>query len=348
MRHQVDFDVVCQELKRRPRRWLITGVAGFIGSNLLEALLLLDQTVVGLDNFSTGKRCNLDMVLTEVSTTQAGRFRLVEADICQLQSCHSACDRVDIVLHQAALGSVPRSISDPLATHATNLDGFLNMLTAARDARAERFVYASSSSVYGDHPQLPKVEGVEGMPLSPYAVTKRANELYALVFGGTYGMNTVGLRYFNVFGRRQNPDGPYAAVIPRWFRSMLGGEPVQIFGDGETSRDFCYVDNVVQANILAGCSTNSAAMNQVYNVAYGGRTTLNTLFQMIRERVASFSPSLDISSPVYLNQRAGDVRHSLADISKASSLLGYNPVYSVGQGLDRAAEWYCQHMARAR
>ncbi len=327
---------------------MITGVAGFIGSNLLETLLLLDQTVVGLDNFSTGKRCNLDMVLSEVSTMQAGRFRFLEADICQLQACHDACAEVDVVLHQAAMGSIQRSISDPLATHATNLDGFLNMLTAARDAKVDRFVYASSSSAYGDNTQLPKVEGTDGMPLSPYAVTKRANELYALVFGGAYGMNTVGLRYFNVFGRRQNPDGPYAAVIPRWFCSMLNGEAVQIFGDGEASRDFCYVDNVVQANILAGCSSNPAAMNQVYNVAYGGRTTLNTLFQMIRDRVSVFSPELNIISPVYLAQRVGDVRHSLADISKADSLLGYNPGYSVGQGLDRAAEWYCQHMARER
>ncbi|MFZ5652556.1 MAG: SDR family oxidoreductase [Bacillota bacterium] len=324
--------------------WLVTGVAGFIGSNILEQLLKLDQTVVGLDNFSTGYKRNLEEVLSGVSAKQAGRFNFVQGDVRDLDTCRRCCEGVDIVLHQAALGSVPRSIEDPITTNQSNIDGFLNMLVAARDKKVKRFVYAASSSTYGDHPGLPKVEDRIGQPLSPYAVTKYVNELYAGVFGRVYGMECIGLRYFNIFGPRQDPDGAYAAVIPKWFSGLLRGETVYINGDGETSRDFCFIENAVQANILAGCVDDEAALGQVYNIAFGERTTLNDLFYLIRELVVGVSPLAAGVTPVYRDFRPGDVRHSLADIGKASKLLGYAPTHSVRDGLKGAAAWYIRHL----
>ena len=329
-----------EELRRQPKTWLVTGVAGFIGSNLLETLLKLDQNVIGLDNFSTGFQHNLDEVRSLVSDGQWQRFSFIEGDIRDVATCHRACKNVDYVLHQAALGSVPRSIEDPITTNANNITGFLNMLVAARDAKVSRMVYAASSSTYGDHPDLPKVEDTIGNPLSPYAVTKLVDELYARVFARTYGFASIGLRYFNIFGRRQDPDGAYAAVIPKWFAGLLGGEPVYINGDGKTSRDFCYIDNCVQANIMAATAEDGEAADQVYNVAFGDRTSLNELYALIRERVQTHFPEAATAKPVYRDFRAGDVRHSLADISKARRLLGYEPVYSIAAGLDEAASWY--------
>jgi UDP-N-acetylglucosamine 4-epimerase len=329
-----------ENLKNQPRKWLITGVAGFIGSNLLEALLKHNQTVVGLDNFSTGFQKNLDEVQGLVSPQQWGQFTFVEGDIRDLAICRQVCDGVDYVLHQAALGSVPRSINDPITTNENNITGFLNMLVAARDTRVARFVYAASSSTYGDHPGLPKVEDRIGRPLSPYAVTKYVNELYADVFARAYDFKTIGLRYFNIFGPRQDPNGAYAAVIPLWFAGLITGESCYINGDGETSRDFCYIDNCVQANILAATAERDEAVNQVYNIAFGERTTLKELFDMIREKVAYQIPSAKNVEPIFRDFRAGDVRHSLADIGKASTLLGYAPQYSVRAGLDEAASWY--------
>ncbi|APO85308.1 NAD-dependent epimerase/dehydratase family protein [Pseudomonas putida] len=338
------YELLQQTLPRCPRRWLVTGVAGFIGSNLLEHLLLLDQHVVGLDNFATGHQRNLDEVKVNVSAEQWSRFSFIQGDICDLESCKIACSSVDYVLHQAALGSVPRSLNDPITTNATNIDGFLNMLVAARDASVKNFVYAASSSTYGDHPGLPKVEDVIGKPLSPYAVTKYVNELYADVFYKSYGLNSVGLRYFNVFGRRQDPEGAYAAVIPKWIASMVGGREVFINGDGETSRDFCFIENVVQVNLLAATATDPAAINQVYNVAVNGRTTLNRLFEALsnglRDNGVNYS-----SRPVYRDFRAGDVRHSQADISKAQNLLGYAPRYDVMSGISKAMPWYLGFLA---
>jgi len=327
------------QLRHRPATWLVTGVAGFIGSNLLETLLALGQRVVGLDNFATGHQHNLDEVESRARAEAWRRFRFIRGDIRDLATCHEACASVDYVLHQAALGSVPRSIEDPLTTNAANITGFVNMLVAAQDARVRRMVYAASSSTYGDHPDLPKVEEKIGNPLSPYAVTKLVNELYAGVFARAYGFNTIGLRYFNIFGQRQDPEGAYAAVIPKWFAGLLRNEPVFINGDGETSRDFCFIDNCVQANLLAATADDTAA-GQVYNVAFGERTTLNELFHLIRERVSARVPAATKSEPVYRDFRAGDVRHSLADIGKAARLLGYRPEYSVRTGLDQAAEWY--------
>jgi UDP-N-acetylglucosamine 4-epimerase len=324
--------------------YLITGVAGFIGSNLLEALLKENHQVTGLDNFATGYEHNLDEVRSLVSTDQWQNFTFINGDIRDLSICRRACDNVDYVLHQAALGSVPRSIEDPIATNENNIDGFVNMLVAARDAGVKRFVYAASSSTYGDHPDLPKVEDTIGKPLSPYAVTKYVNELYANVFARTYGMETIGLRYFNIFGRRQDPNGAYAAVIPKWFAAMLNDEPVYINGDGQTSRDFCYIENCVQANLLAATTKNPEAINQVYNVAFGQRTSLNDLFSLIQERVQVLRPDLKVSDPVYRDFRPGDVRHSLADISKAEDLISYQPKYSVRDGLDEAAQWYVEHL----
>jgi UDP-N-acetylglucosamine 4-epimerase len=334
------YDHVSAELLETPRTWLITGVAGFIGSNLLETLLKLDQRVLGLDNFATGHRRNLDEVKTLVAPSQWARFQFMEGDICDLDACHRACRGVDYVLHQAALGSVPRSLADPIATNAANVTGFVNMLVAARDARVKRFVYAASSSTYGDHPGLPKVEDVIGRPLSPYAVTKFVNELYAEVFARCYGFDTIGLRYFNVFGARQDPNGAYAAVIPKWTAAMIAGEPVFINGDGETSRDFCYVANAVQANLLAATTGNSESLNQVYNVAVGERTTLNELYAELRRLLAPGRPQIEDAKPVYREFRAGDVRHSLADIGKARSLLGYAPTRRIGEGLALAMPWY--------
>jgi len=334
------LDDVLTELKATPRTWLVTGVAGFIGSNLLEALLKAGQTVVGLDNFATGSQANLDDVKAAVDAADWARFTFHKGDIRVLEDCQQACSGVDYVLHEAALGSVPRSIEDPIATNQANIDGFLNMLVASRDQKVKRFVYAASSSTYGDHPDLPKQEDKIGQPLSPYAVTKLVNELYAKVFGRTYGLETIGLRYFNVFGRRQSPNGPYAAVIPLWIAGLMRGQAVSINGDGETSRDFCYVENVVQVNILAATATDPEASRQVYNVAFGGRTTLNQLHDKLRTRLAQHDPAIGRLEPIHRPFRGGDVRHSQADISKAATRLGYAPQYDVDKGLDQALEWY--------
>lgn len=329
------------------RTWLVTGVAGFIGSNLLETLLRYEQNVIGLDNFETGHRRNLALVEHAVSAEQWRRFRFIEADIRRPDDCRAACAGVDYVLHQAALGSVPRSIEDPLATNAANIDGFLNMLVAAREAGVRRFVYAASSSTYGDHPGLPKVEDCIGQPLSPYAVTKLVNEQYAQVFARAYGFNTIGLRYFNIFGPRQDPNGAYAAVVPKWTAAMMAGDPVWINGDGETSRDFCYVANAVQANLLAATVDDPQATNQVYNVAVGERTTLNQLFEEIRLLLEPQFPQLKGCRPNYRDFRAGDVRHSLADIGKARRLLGYEPSHRIDQGLRESMDWYVRQLNAA-
>ena len=332
---------VKESLQLAPKTWLITGIAGFIGSNLLEHLLKLNQSVVGLDNFATGHQRNLDEVKSLVSLEQWQKFRFVEGDIRELDDCAKAAEGVDYVLHQAALGSVPRSIADPINTNKTNIDGFLNMLVAARDAKVSNFVYAASSSTYGDHPGLPKVEDTIGNPLSPYAVTKYVNELYADVFKKTYDFDTIGLRYFNVFGQRQDPNGAYAAVIPKWTAAMIEGEEVFINGDGETSRDFCFIENTVQANILAAVA-GEEGKNQVYNVAVGGRTTLNSLADSIRLELGvnnvDYTKSLQ-----YRDFRAGDVRHSQADITKIKTLLGYAPDFSIAQGIEKAMPWYVQN-----
>ncbi|MDM1695102.1 Vi polysaccharide biosynthesis UDP-N-acetylglucosaminuronic acid C-4 epimerase TviC [Thiopseudomonas alkaliphila] len=334
-------------LKRAPKTWLVTGVAGFIGSNLLETLLKLDQTVVGLDNFATGHQHNLDEVQGLVSAEQWARFSFIEGDIRNLADCQQACAGVDYVLHQAALGSVPRSINDPILTNSANITGFLNMLVAARDAKVQSFTYAASSSTYGDHPALPKVEANIGNPLSPYAVTKYVNELYADVFARTYGFNCIGLRYFNVFGQRQDPNGAYAAVIPKWTAAMIQGEPVLINGDGETSRDFCFIENTVQANLLAAATDNPAAKNQVYNVAVGDRTTLNDLFTAIQSALAA-NGVLYEQAPVYQEFRAGDVRHSQADVSKARELLGYAPEFVIKDGIAKAMPWYVRFLSTSK
>jgi UDP-N-acetylglucosamine 4-epimerase len=332
------FQEICQQLQQAPKIWLVTGVAGFIGSNLLETLLKLNQQVVGLDNFATGHQRNLDEVKQLVSAAQWQNFRFIEGDIRKLDDCQQAVVGVDYVLHQAALGSVPRSLNDPITSNDTNVGGFLNMLVAARDAGVKSFTYAASSSTYGDHPALPKVEDNIGRPLSPYAVTKYVNELYADVFARSYGFHCIGLRYFNVFGKRQDPDGAYAAVIPKWTASLLKNETVFINGDGETSRDFCYIANTVQMNILAATAPDSAK-NQVYNVAVGDRTTLNQLFTAITSALTSCGHVV-ATEPQYRNFRSGDVRHSQADISKAERLLGYQPQYRIGQGLSEAMQWY--------
>jgi UDP-N-acetylglucosamine 4-epimerase len=340
------YEEVCGQLQAAPSTWLVTGVAGFIGCNLLEKLLQLDQLVVGLDSFATGHHYNFDKVRASVTPAQWARFKFIEGDIRNLDDCKAACNGVDYVLHQAALGSVPRSLEDPITTNGANIDGFLNMLVAARDAQVKRFVYAASSSTYGDHPGLPKVEDQIGKPLSPYAVTKYVNELYADVFSRCYGFHTIGLRYFNIFGRRQDPEGAYAAVIPKWVASMIANEPVYINGDGETSRDFCYIDNTIQANILAATTDNPEAVNQVYNVAVGDRTTLNELCEHIRRLLAVRFPHLEHFKPTYRDFRAGDVRHSLADISKAQGLLGYAPTHRLGEGLAEAMAWYVGDLVR--
>jgi len=338
------YDNIQTKLKSSPRTWLITGVAGFIGSNLLETLLKLDQKVVGLDNFATGIQHNLDEVQSLVSNEQWQQFTFIKGDIRNLETCKHACNGVDYVLHQAALGSVPRSIEDPLTTNENNISGFLNMLVAAKDTEVQRFVYAASSSTYGDHPDLPKVEEKIGKPLSPYAVTKLVNEIYAEVFAKTYNFKTIGLRYFNIFGQRQDPNGAYAAVIPKWFAGLIKNETVYINGDGKTSRDFCFIENCVQANLLAATVEDEAATNQVYNIAFGERTTLNELYNLIKERVVDINETAKEAKPQYRDFRAGDVHHSLADISKAKKLIGYEPQFSVKKGLDRAAEWYMKNL----
>lgn len=326
------------DLKNTPRKWLITGVAGFIGSNLLEALLKLDQTVIGLDNFATGHQYNLDEVKSEVTSEQWARFRFYEGDITKLSDCQKAVIDVDYVLHQAALGSVPRSIADPLATNAANITGFLNMLLSSRDAQVSSFTYAASSSTYGDHPALPKEEHNIGNPLSPYAVTKYINELYAQVFARTYGFNTIGLRYFNVFGKRQDPNGAYAAVIPKWTSAMIAGKTVFVNGDGETSRDFCFIENAVQMNILSAVAPDEAK-NQVYNVAVGDRTNLNALYSAIKKALRKEGVSVT-GNPEYRDFREGDVRHSQACIKKASTLLAYHPEFSLRDGVSKTMPWY--------
>ncbi|MDO8266606.1 MAG: NAD-dependent epimerase/dehydratase family protein [Moraxellaceae bacterium] len=333
------YEQLLTELPTSPRTWLVTGVAGFIGSNLLETLLKLEQRVVGLDNFATGHQRNLDEVQSLVTPEQWARFKFIKGDIRNLEDCQQACAGVDYVLHEAALGSVPRSINDPITTNSANIDGFLNMLVAARDAQVKSFTYAASSSTYGDHPGLPKVEDIIGKPLSPYAVTKYVNELYADVFARCYGFTTIGLRYFNVFGKRQDPDGAYAAVIPKWTAAMINGDDVFINGDGETSRDFCFIENTVQANLLAATATDEAARNQVYNVAVSGRTTLNTLFDELKSALGTNRIIYD-KAPVYREFRAGDVRHSQADISKIQRLLGYAPQYDIKNGIEKAIPWY--------
>jgi UDP-N-acetylglucosamine 4-epimerase len=349
----IAYESLKHQLHTEPKTWLITGVAGFIGSNLLETLLKLNQRVVGLDNFSTGHQRNLDEVQGLVTPDQRAYFHFIQGDIRNLDDCRRAmvwnaqssvlgphsCP-VDYVLHQAALGSVPRSIEDPINTNKNNIDGFLNMLVAARDAAVIRFVYAASSSTYGDHPDLPKVEEKIGKPLSPYAVTKLVNELYADVFAKTYSFNSIGLRYFNIFGRRQDPDGAYAAVIPKWIAAMIKNEPIYINGDGETSRDFCYIDNAIQANLLAATAGNVDAVNQVYNIAVGDRTSLNQLYFHLRDNLASRFEHLKEAQPIYRDFRAGDVRHSLADISKGRNLMGYCPTHRISDGLREAMEWY--------
>ena len=336
-----------RELQNEQHTWLITGVAGFIGSNLLEVLLSANQKVVGLDNFSTGKQANLDEVLAAVTAAQRSRFHFIEGNIAGLKVCRRACQGVDYILHQAALGSVPRSIEDPLATNESNVTGFLNMLEAAREQPPRRFVYASSSAIYGDAPELPKMENRPGRPLSPYAVTKAVNELYAGVFSRVYGLETIGLRYFNVFGPRQDPAGAYAAVIPRWVASMIRNEPVFINGDGGTSRDFCYVANVVQANLLAATCAYSATAGQEFNVALNHRISLLGLFELIRAKLLPEYPHLQDYQPQFQSFRAGDILHSQADISKAKSLLGYAPTHTVTDGLDAALGWYQKNLVIA-
>lgn len=338
------YQSVLQHLENHQYHWLVTGVAGFIGSNLLEALLKLNQKVVGLDNFSTGYRHNLEQIRELVGEEAWLNFRFIEGDICQLEACRNACRDVDYVLHEAALGSVPRSIQDPIRTNESNISGFLNLLVACRDAPVRRFIYAASSSTYGDHPDLPKVESVIGRPLSPYAVTKYVNELYADVFSRCYGIESIGLRYFNVFGPRQDPNGAYAAVIPQWIAALIRNQPLYINGDGETSRDFCFIENVVQANLLAALAENSEAVNQIYNVAINERTSLNNLYEMIRTLLLKKFPHLQNHRPEYVNFREGDVRHSQADISKAGKMLGFEPTHRINEGLKQALDWYVAHL----
>jgi UDP-N-acetylglucosamine/UDP-N-acetylgalactosamine 4-epimerase len=333
------FSSLRNELLSAPRVWLVTGVAGFIGSNLLAELLALGQTVIGLDNFSTGHRSNLDDVLAGPSA-QNPRLKMLEGDIRDLETCRAACNGVDYVLHHAALGSVPWSMDDPLRTNAVNVDGFVNMLVAAKDAGVKRVVYASSSAVYGDTPDHPQLEDRLGRPLSPYAASKATNETYALAFQMSYGLQSIGLRYFNVFGRRQDPAGAYAAVIPRWISSLLRGERCRIFGDGETTRDFCYVANVVQANLLAATVNDPNATGQAYNVACAEAVTLNQLFQMIRDCLALSDRRFSHAVPQYDQFRPGDIRFSCASIEKARRMLSFFPTYDVGRGLAEAVDWY--------
>jgi UDP-N-acetylglucosamine 4-epimerase len=343
-----EYEVLKKRLAVEPKVWLVTGVAGFIGSNLLEVLLRLNQRVIGLDNFSSGYRRNLDDIKEIVTPLDWENFEFIEGDICNLDTCHRACNGVDYVLHQAALGSVPRSIEDPINTNRQNIDGFLNMLVAARDARVKRFVYAASSSVYGDQPDLPKVEENIGVPLSPYAVTKLVNEIYAEVFAKTYGFRSIGLRYFNIFGARQDPSGAYAAVIPTWIAAMIKNEPIFINGDGYTSRDFCYIQNAIQANLLAAMVSDESATGHVFNVAVGERTSLKQLYRYLRDALVRYLPHLKAGEPAYREFRTGDVRHSLADIGKAMNLLGYQPTHHIVDGLNEAMPWYVNALTRGK
>jgi len=338
------YNEIKLQLQQSPKKWLVTGVAGFIGSNLLETLLQLNQTVVGLDSFATGHQHNLDEVQSQVSNEQWANFTFIKGDIRNFDDCQKAVKGADYILHQAALGSVPRSIADPILTNSANITGFVNMLTTAKEEQVSTFVYAASSSTYGDHPALPKVEENIGKPLSPYAVTKYVNELYADVFNKTYGLNSTGLRYFNVFGKRQDPDGAYAAVIPKWTAAMIDNQDLFINGDGETSRDFCFVENAVQANILAA-TADEAGKNQVYNVALGDRTSLNTLFDSLKVALKGNGVNYEKSS-IYRDFRAGDVLHSQADISKARNLIGFEPEFKIQQGIDKAMPWYINFMTK--
>ena len=344
------YEELQKRLEKKQFRWLITGVAGFIGSNLLEKLLILNQKVIGFDNFETGYQHNIDQAIVDAKNKTSidlfDNFTFLEGDVRDLDDCSQACNNVDYVLHQAALSSVSRSIEDPIRTNKTNIDGFLNMLVAAKDAKVKRFVYAASSSSYGGDTNLPKVEDKIGIPLSPYAITKVVNEAYAHVFAKIYNYKTIGLRYFNIFGKRQDPNGDYAAVIPRWVSSILNKEEVFINGDGETSRDFCYIDNTVQMNLLAAMTDNEAATDQVYNVALNDRTSLNQLYKMIEERLIQRDKSLIKKTPTYRDFRPGDVRHSQADISKAQKLLGYQPSHMIEKGLDKALNWYIRELVK--
>jgi len=342
------FEQLLETFKTTQKTWLVTGNAGFIGSNLTEFLLKHNQKVVGLDNFSTGYRHNIEDVLLSVGKASAENFTFIEGDIADFDICVKACDGIDIVLHQAALGSVPRSIADPITSNRSNITGFLNMLTAAKDAGIKRFVYASSSSVYGDSKELPKVEERTGNLLSPYAAMKMTNELYAGVFQKSYAMETVGLRYFNVFGRRQDPNGAYAAVIPKWVGSLLEGKDVFINGDGETSRDFTYIDNVIQMNLLAGTTENSAVFAQAFNVAVGGRNTLNDLYALINKALSSHIETFSTKEAIYRDFRAGDIRHSNADISKAKQFVGYAPTHDIYQGMQEAIGWYVDNKIKEK
>ena len=334
------YHSISRHLQENSYNWLITGVAGFIGSNLLEKLLNLNQRVVGIDNFSTGHQYNIDEVLDKFSINQVNKnFAFYEGDIVDMDFCQRSCSKVDFILHQAALGSIPRSIADPLNTHNSNINGFLNMLIAAKDNNIRRFVYASSSSVYGDHMSLPKLEENIGQALNPYAITKLVNEIYAKNFAKTFDYPSIGLRYFNIFGKRQDPKGPYAAVIPKWIASLSDSQQIHINGDGDTSRDFCFVDNAVQMNILAAMTENEDAVNQVYNVALNDRTSLNNLYSLICDIILKNSNG-ELKEPIYKDFRAGDIRHSQADISKAKNLLGYNPTHYVKDGLTETIEWF--------
>jgi len=342
------YEELQQNLKTKQYTWTVTGVAGFIGSNLLEKLLILNQKVIGLDNFETGYQHNLEQAIEDANSATgkdlSGNFKFIKGDINNLQDCQQACKNTDYILHQAALGSVPRSIEDPIRTNKANIDGFLNMLVSARDSKVKRFVYAASSSTYGDHPDLPKVEDKIGNPLSPYAVTKLVNELYAQVFAKTYNFNTIGLRYFNIFGKRQDPNGAYAAVIPKWTEALIKGKELFINGDGETSRDFCYIENTIQMNLLAATTENPEATNQVYNVAVGDRTSLNNLYSIIKGLLTTHC-ELSTNNMQFRDFRAGDVRHSQADISKGTTLLGFTPSHRIEQGLEESMEWYVQELS---
>jgi UDP-N-acetylglucosamine/UDP-N-acetylgalactosamine 4-epimerase len=346
----IKYEELQENLKNNQSIWLVTGVAGFIGSNLLEKLLILNQKVVGLDNFDTGHQHNIDQAIEDANKTTgkdlSANFKFINGDIRELEDCKQACSNIDYVLHQAALGSVPRSIEDPINTNRANIDGFLNMLVASKNANVKRFVYAASSSTYGDHPNLPKIEDKIGNPLSPYAVTKIVNELYAQVFAKTYGFKTIGLRYFNIFGKRQDPNGAYAAVIPKWAAAIMNKEDVFVNGDGETSRDFCYIDNTVQINLLAATTDNDEATDQVYNVALNDRTSLNKLYEMIEEKLIQRVKGLEKKSPIYRDFRVGDVKHSQADIDKAQTLLKYQPEYMISEGMDETMDWYVRSLEK--
>lgn len=345
-----EYEKLKERLKKNQNTWLITGVAGFIGSNLLEKLLILNQKVIGLDNFDTGYQYNIDQAIRDANKTcdkdLSNNFEFINGDIKNLNDCKKACDGVDYVLHQAALGSVPRSIEDPINTNKANIDGFLNILVASKDSKVKGFVYATSSSTYGDYPGLPKVEDKTGKPLSPYAVTKTVNELYANVFANTYGFKTIGLRYFNVYGKRQDPNSSYAAVIPKWISAILNNEEIFINGDGETSRDFCYISDTVQINILAAMTKNKDATNQIYNVALNKRTSLKELYEIIENRIIEKTKGLKKKDPIYRDFRDGDVRHSQANIDKARKLLNYDPKYLISDGMDKAIDWYINNLSK--